>query len=115
MNFEEIEALVKRVNYPGFDIRVSIGHGGWFVQATFLSHDSTGAVAEMVTQWTRRWLLSPYMTKSEVVQTVFKMVMTANEHEVRENFKYNGRAIFGPHHDVDVLWYAVNSLDKREA
>jgi hypothetical protein len=26
------------------------------------------------------------------------------EHEAREQFKYRGRAVFGPHMDVDELW-----------
>lgn len=54
--------------------------------------------------WTgRKWRLSQHMTKSEVIQTAFKAVLTALEHEARENFKYKGKAIFGPHFDVDKL------------
>jgi hypothetical protein len=26
------------------------------------------------------------------------------EHETREKFKYNGRAVFGPHHRMEALW-----------
>lgn len=51
----------------------------------------------------RKWLLSPHMTKSEIVQTAFKAVATAVEHETREQFRYRGQAIFGPHFDVDRL------------
>ncbi len=51
----------------------------------------------------RKWYLSPFMTRSEIVQTAFKAVMTAVEHEVRENFKYKDELIFGPHFDVDRL------------
>ena len=51
----------------------------------------------------RKWFLSPYMTKSEVVSTAFKAVMTAVEHETREKFTYYGAAIYAPHHNVDHL------------
>jgi hypothetical protein len=51
----------------------------------------------------RRWLLSVRMSKSEIVQTAFKAVITAWEHEAREMFKYKGEAIFGPHIDCDRL------------
>lgn len=51
----------------------------------------------------RKWLLSEHMTRSEVVQTALKAVLTVLEHEARENFKYRGAAIFGPHFDVDAL------------
>lgn len=51
----------------------------------------------------RKWLLSPHMTDSEIVMTAFKAVMTAAEHEVRENFLYQDKRIFGPHLNVEVL------------
>ncbi len=36
-------------------------------------------------EWSgRKWFLSPHMTKSEVVATAFKAVLTALEHEARE-------------------------------
>jgi len=55
------------------------------------------------TQRGRKWLLSHHMTHSEVVQTAFKAVLTAVEHEVRESFTYKGCAIFGPHYDIERL------------
>ncbi len=55
------------------------------------------------TQRSRKWRLSEHMTRSEVVQTALKAVLTAVEHEAREKFLYRGRAIFGPHFDVDEL------------
>jgi hypothetical protein len=48
----------------------------------------------------RKWLLSEHMTDGEVVQTAFLAVMTAVEHEAREVFTYQGRAIFDPHYDI---------------
>ena len=47
--------------------------------------------------------MSHEATRSEVVQTALKCVLTSVEHEARESFTYRGRAIFGPHLDVDVL------------
>lgn len=59
--------------------------------------------ADGVIQHGRKWKLSRFMTKSEIVQTAFKAILTAEEHEVRERFRYRGAAIFGPHFDVDKL------------
>jgi hypothetical protein len=56
-----------------------------------------------VTQRSRKWRLSTHMTVSEVVQTAFHAVNTAMEHEVREQFLYAGRPVFGPHFDVNAL------------
>ncbi len=51
----------------------------------------------------RKWTISPHMTKGEIVQTALKAILAAEEHEAREKFTYRGRAIFGPHYDVDKL------------
>lgn len=51
----------------------------------------------------RKWYVSPWATTSEVVQTAFLAVKTAQEHELREQFTYCGKAIFGPHYDVRAL------------
>lgn len=61
----------------------------------------------------RKWYLSEHMTKSEIIQTALKAVITAEEHEARERFLYRGRAIFGPHIDVDDLHEICTSLDVR--
>lgn len=60
----------------------------------------TGAPA---TQRSRKWYLSPHMTRSEVVQTAWLATQTAMEHEMREQFLYRGDAIFGPHFNVEAF------------
>lgn len=60
----------------------------------------TGAPA---TWFSRKWLLDPDMTDGEIVQTAFKAVMTAEEHEARELFKYQHVAVLDPHYDVNKL------------
>lgn len=87
-------------------------HGGIVLQGFYKEADiNTGAVEE---QATRKWLLSPHMTKSEVVQTVFKCVLTSYEHRVREHFTYRERRVFGPHYNVDALWSICDQLDARK-
>jgi len=72
-----------------------------YLQVVFMGRcTDTG---EICRQTGRKWYLSPFMTKSEVVQTALKAVLTAEEHEARESFRYRGSAIFGPHFDVDSL------------
>ena len=51
----------------------------------------------------RWWRLSAHMTNGEIVQTVFKAVMTALEHEAREMFLYKGVSVLDPHYDIDKL------------
>ena len=54
-------------------------------------------------QRTRRWLLVPAMTDSEIIFTLFKCAMTSMEHRTREAFKYKGARIASPHLDVEDL------------
>lgn len=51
----------------------------------------------------RKWFLSRHMTDGEIIQTVFKACLTAQEHEIRERFLYKGAAIFDPHYDIEKL------------
>lgn len=63
----------------------------------------------------RKWMLSQFMTKSEIVQTALKAVLAAEEHEARERFLYHGKSVFGPHFDIDELLRICDSesLDVR--
>lgn len=71
------------------------------LQVEFMAPDpETGKPA---LQRSRKWMLSRHMTRGEVVQTAFKAVLTALEHEAREDFTYKGEVIFGPHLDVEAL------------
>jgi hypothetical protein len=50
-----------------------------------------------------RWWEMPYLTKSDVARTAFIACLVMEEHECRELFAYKGKAIFGPHVDIDAL------------
>lgn len=99
----EMEGVVRTCHYPGYSFAVTIDSR----HAVYLqgSYDELDTITRLPsTQLTRRWFLSPHMTKSEIVQTVFKCVLTSMEHRTREWFTYNGKPVFGPHFDVDALW-----------
>ena len=57
----------------------------------------------------RKWRLSHYMTRSEVVQTAMAALMAWYEHEAREGFKYKGLSVFSPHLDVEALHEIVSA------
>ena len=62
----------------------------------------------------RWWRLSHHMTPGELVQTALKAALTAEEHEAREWFTYKGKAIFGPHLDIDKLVEIADATVMRE-
>lgn len=106
MDMARAVEIVGRITYrPGWEVDVHWLDPGvttrLYLQVRFMDECSaTGRVEE---QRGRKWLLSEHMTESEVVQTALKAVLTAEEHEARERFKYNGRALYGPHKSVTGL------------
>lgn len=118
MDVQEVTAILAEVKFPGFTFKLlgDFAPGtATYVKAVFSApdHDAPDNWRE---QHTRRWLLSRHMTRSEVVQTVLKCVLTAVEHEAREQFRYRGQRIFGPHFDVEGLVELCRgrSLDVRK-
>lgn len=105
---EKFREALRDVHYKNWLFSVRESNGTYFLQINFAESG--------VRQSCRKWILSQWMTKSEIIQTAFKAVLAAEEHETREKFKYNGRAIFGPHFDVEQLYCLCgdpDSLDVR--
>ena len=104
MTAERIRDWLRDVRYPR--TRFLVGGRLDTAQTTYLQievdryDNDTGEP----TRWKgRKWRLSPHMTKSEVIATALKAVLTALEHEAREQFTYRGERIYSPHYDVDQL------------
>lgn len=93
--------LLREIVFEDYCFEVREGHGGVFLQASYSEADTYGGHQEI--QKTRKWLLSPGMTDSEIVQTAFKCVLTSMEHRAREHFTYKGARVFAPHYDVEDL------------
>lgn len=102
------EALINRVvqliayiEFQNYRFVVDEGHGGVYLKAIY--EDADIYTGNLEDQHTRRWLLTPQMTDSEIVQTAFKCCLTSYEHRCREAFMYRGARIFSPHFDVEDL------------
>lgn len=111
MDVNEIRDLVELIDYKSWRFHVGEDRGHVWLQVRFTAEDI--ATRRVQTHHGRKWLLSRHMTKSEVVLTAFKAVLTAEEHEVREAFLYMEKAIFNPHIDVDVLLDNCDRVDAR--
>lgn len=95
MNLRAIQDVLAEINYKDWEINAHATDSEMYLQVHFMDGGEP--------QSGRKWRLSVWMTRSEIVQTAFKAVLAAEEHEVREKFNYRGRNIFGPHFDVDAL------------
>lgn len=104
-----IQQLLTHVVFQNYNWEVRRGHGGVFLRAWYMEADVYSHKPEK--QYTRKWLLSPHMTDSEIVQTAFKCCLTSMEHRTREDFTYKGKRVFGPHFDIEDL---VRLCRKRE-
>jgi hypothetical protein len=52
---------------------------------------------EMALQQCRKWYISSHACEGEIVRTVYKAIEAAELHEMQENFKFCGQAIYQPH------------------
>lgn len=101
MNVVEVRAVLLDLAYLDWKFEVGGTSDASWLRVSFKATDSMSG--ESGVQKGRKWLLSKHMTRNEVVQTALKAVLTAVEHEVRENFTYRGHPIYRPHYDVDAL------------
>lgn len=92
---------MREVRYQDYDFCISQEGDKVYLQAYFEEPDIVTGNMEL--QATRKWLLSDHMTKSEFIQTMFKLCITSAEHRCREHFRYKGSAVYSPHFDVDEL------------
>jgi len=102
MRVKDFEKILESISYkPGWSFVIGRKGSGMFLQIRVTGRCNV-TNTEMI--WSsRKWQLSRYMVRSEFVNTVFKAVMTAEEHETRELFTYKGKSIFDPHYNVEKL------------
>ena len=103
----DIEATVARCSFPEWVITVKKDDKRPYLQVG--AYSAVCNVSGHPLPWSdHKWFLSYHMTTSEIVQTAFKAVMTAVEHEVREQFMYRDQTVFAPHWDVEWLASMLN-------
>lgn len=114
---DKLNTILGNVEYQDWAFRVLPANEGWNVQVAFFAEDNNApmGMGKLVAQYGRKWYVSRFATESEVVQTALKAILTALEHEAREQFKYKGRALFGPHLDVNALMEIADKTQMREA
>ena len=112
LDIETIEDIVNSIAYKDWQFElIAEPEKDLFIRVRFKAEDpATGREQS----WNgRKWLVSIHSTRSEIVQTCLKAVLTAEEHEAREKFLYCGKPIFNPHLDVDWMREHAGQLDAR--
>jgi len=85
------------------------------IRAEWTAPDNvTGAMEKQQSRW---WRVSKHSRKNELINAAFALVKMAEEHEMRENFKYmfegQWTMPYNTHTDVDWLAEASLHLDLR--
>lgn len=97
---QEAQHLLNDVEYlPGWKIFWESIDGDRYssLQWVFRAEDNTR-------QYCRKWLIDLHeATPSDIVQTALRAALDAQEHEVRETFRFKGKRIYGPHFNPDAL------------
>lgn len=101
LSLAEVQAVLASVAFRDFAFIVTPVPEGYQLQLQAQEPDAhTGA---QVLLHGRQWPISRFASKSEIVQTAFKAVVTWQEHEAREHFRFQGAQVFGPHFDIERL------------
>ena len=103
MTKSELEDILKDVTYRDWQFVVQEKGDGFLMQIRFMAPDATKPGSPPVLQTCRKWYVSSFACKAEVVRTAYKAVEAAVLHEAQEEFLYRGSAIYNPHLDPDTL------------
>jgi hypothetical protein len=109
----EIEAILEKCMYdkPTWTWRLLEKGDGFLFQWEFMEKDLTDPSSTKESkQQARKHYISPYMTTSEVVRTVYVAVVQAEMHEIQERFTFLGKRIFDPHMDYVHLAYELHHI-----
>lgn len=103
MRFKELKEIVRWINYKDWEFHLENRKDCFLLQVRFYAYDTDHPNTDKELQHCRKWFISRHACKAEVVRTAFKAVVAAEEHEVAENFRYQGARIHSPHIDPDAL------------
>lgn len=116
MSLYYFRKVLDEVSYPGFDFELQYtisypdqspqwrANAIWNYDLRVVCKEGLCNVSGEPMGWKGRWWrLSRHMTPTEIAGTAFKAVITALEHEAREQFTYKGVAVFDSHVDIEEL------------
>lgn len=91
--------VVSRIQFPG--VHVELEHKDHGLCLRVHCPDGVCAVTGEAAPWAGRpWPVSLDTTNADLVQTAFKAVLTALEHEARELFTFQGERVMDPHRNM---------------
>lgn len=100
MTRQEVARIIDQVRFMDRKFRLLEKGDGFLVQMRYLEADVEHPEKGLQIQATRKWYVSPYMTESEVLETVWAMVQRSQLHVASEHFTYKGKRVYSQHFSV---------------
>lgn len=101
-SFEEIKAIIDRIEYLDWEIRLRLD--GTRIYLQIFGHGPNPKNDMIEEDWSgRKWFVSPHMCINEIIRTAYKAIECAVAHEMNEMFLYRGQPVFTPHMDYDEI------------
>ena len=99
---KDIESILSQISIG--DLKLNLRYDGKRPYLQVACNNGTDTKTGNPASWTgRKWMLSRFMCRTEIVRTAYKAYMAAIKHEAQEIFKYKNAAIYSPHFNVEVL------------
>jgi hypothetical protein len=96
----EIEEIISKVQFRDRTFVLLDKGDGFLLQMRYMEADVEKPGSEPMLQSTRKYYISPYMTESELVETLWLCVQRSQLHVASEHFTYQGRRIYSQHFSV---------------
>jgi hypothetical protein len=97
---QQIISIIDQIKFMDRKLRVMEKGDGFLVQMRYMEPDVEHPETGPQVQATRKYYISPYMTESEIVETIWLMVQRSQIHVASEHFTYKGRRVYSQHFSV---------------
>lgn len=125
--YERAQEIIRDLQVHGTKFGPRYTAGIWNVVCRIDQKDENGRPYLQVQKWrpdsvtgVYKWghggktYLSPHAPAREILGIIFYLFKAFDEHELREFFKYKGKALFGPHISLEALMAAADQLETRD-
>jgi len=112
MERETVQDILNEITFRDWKLYLGSSENRLYIQAQFIAPDSFTGLKTL--QKGRKWFLSEHMVRQEIVRTAFKAVEGAIIHELEEDFRFRGKAIYGPHIDPIALLEIADRTEERQ-
>jgi len=100
-SFADIRSILDNVSFQDRKFLLMEKGDGFLVQMEYMEPDVDIPGSPPVSQKTRKWYVSPFMTESEIVETCWAAVQRSQLHIAGEYFTYKGRRVYSPHFHIN--------------